>query len=671
MARPGPHPLHQLSPQELETVVTIVKSYHSGKSIHFKFVGNEEPPKAMMTAYLEAEHAGATPASLPRVAYAYYYVMEERRVSEIWVDVSAKKIIKYTQLGARVHPPIDFSEAEPALEASMKHGLVKEAMDKLGLDPSKHKIDGDGWMYGCDTEETMPRLLMILMYCRSPENNHPDSNIYAFPIPFVPVYDVFEKKIVRVDWCATGSDADDAKGFNYNTRTEGKTVLDNNATNEYIPELQPSLRTDLKPYNVVQPEGPSFSVDDDNLVSWQKWKFRVGFNPREGLVLHDVTYDGRSTFYRLSVSEMTVPYGDPRPPLHRKMAFDFGDCGAGKCANELNLGCDCLGTIKYFDGNVVLPDGSVHVKKNVICMHEQDDGLLWKHTNYRTNVAAVARRRILILQMILTVGNYEYIFAWHLDQAAGISLEVRATGIVSTQAIDAGKRSQWGNIVSPGALAASHQHIFSMRIDPAIDGHKNSAVINETVSVPWDEKNPYGTGFKAVSKYVEKSTALDADIQSNRVIKMVNENKLNPVSGNPVGYKLLGVPTAMLYAQPGSVARKRAAFATHHYWITRFKDNEFYAGGVWTNQSSREIDGVKDAVDRNEDVRNEDFVLWHSFGLTHHPRVEDFPVMPTEMLKIQLVPADFFDKSPAIDVPPSTQAFNRSVDVMAKRSCHL
>ncbi len=41
----------------------------------------------------------------------------------------------------------------------------------------------------------------------------------------------------------------------------------------------------------------------------------------------------------------TVPYGDPRGPFHRKQAFDLGDCGAGLTANELELGCDCLGMI--------------------------------------------------------------------------------------------------------------------------------------------------------------------------------------------------------------------------------------------------------------------------------------------------------------------------------------
>jgi primary-amine oxidase len=353
------------------------------------------------------------------------------------------------------------------------------------------------------------------------------------------------------------------------------------------------------------------------------------------------------------------------------MAFDFGDVGGGHCANELTLGCDCLGTIKYFNGHIVMPDGEVQVRKNVICMHEQDDGILWKHMNYRTSVTAVARRRILVLQTSLTVANYEYIFAWHFDQAASVHMEIRATGVVSTQPIDAGKKSKWGNIVAPGVLATSHQHIFNMRIDPAIDGYKNSIVVCDTELPPWDQKNPKGTGFYNSKKYVETSSAFDANINTNRYIKIVNENKINPISGQPVGYKLAAAPTALLLAPPGTIARKRAAFATHHFWVTKYKDNEYFAGGQWTNQSADEVDGVQDAVNRKENVRNEDLVLWHSFGLTHHVRVEDFPVMPAEILKISLHPNDFFTQNPGIDVPPSTQQFNRSVEVMECRSCHL
>lgn len=203
---------------------------------------------------------------------------------------------------------------------------------------------------------------------------------------------------------------------------------------EYAHDLHGmDLRTDLKPYIVQQPEGPSFSTTG-NLVKWQKWRFRVGFNAREGMVLYNITYDGRNVFYRLSLSEMTVPYGgecrcrncddnmlrivDPRKPYHRKQAFDVGDVGLGVTANQLSLGCDCLGTIKYFDGQRCTSSGEAIKLENVVCLHEIDAGIQHKHTNYRTNTATVVRNRQLVVQMICTVANYEYIFAYckHLSR---------------------------------------------------------------------------------------------------------------------------------------------------------------------------------------------------------------------------------------------------------------
>jgi primary-amine oxidase len=217
----------------------------------------------------------------------------------------------------------------------------------------------------------------------------------------------------------------------------------------------------MKPINITQPDGPSFKVTDESLVEWQKWRFRVSFNPREGAVLHDIHYDGRSILYRMSISEMTVPYGDPRPPFHRKQAFDFGDGGAGNCANNLSLGCDCLGVIKYFDAVIVSNNGEPQLHPNVICLHEQDNGIGWKHTNWRTGRAVVSRMRELVVQFIITLANYEYVFAYKLDTAGGITLEVRATGIVSVVNIDPGKTSDYGNVVSGGVLAQNHQHIFA------------------------------------------------------------------------------------------------------------------------------------------------------------------------------------------------------------------
>jgi primary-amine oxidase len=109
-----------------------------------------------------------------------------------------------------------------------------------------------------------------------------------------------KKEIVRIEELATGGSDDSLFG-----KTHKKGVIDHCASGEYIPELlKGGTRKDLKPLNVLQPEGPSFSITDDQLIEWQKWRFRVSFNPREGVVIHDVHYDGRSVVYRLSFSEM-------------------------------------------------------------------------------------------------------------------------------------------------------------------------------------------------------------------------------------------------------------------------------------------------------------------------------------------------------------------------------
>ena len=261
-------------------------------------------------------------------------------------------------------------------------------------------------------------------------------------------------------------------------------------------------------------------------------------------------------------------------------------------------------------------------------MHEQDNGIAWKHTNWRTGRAVVTRRRDLIIQFIITLANYEYIFAYKFDQAGGISIETRATGIVSVIPIDPGKKSPYGNVVAPGALAQNHQHIFCVRLDPAIDGNENTVVVEESHPVPTSpDQTPYGNTYEVRQDVIKRSQWLDAAPQHNRIIKIVNTEERNPISGKPVGYKFSPAPTQLLLAQPGSVQARRAQFAHHHVWVTKYKDGELYAGGRFTLQSQDEIDGVSDAAKRNEVVENEDLVVWNVFGLTHNPRVEDWPVM--------------------------------------------
>lgn len=306
-----------------------------------------------------------------------------------------------------------------------------------------------------------------------------------------------------------------------------------------------------------------------------------------------------------------------------------------------------------------------------MCCHEQDDGILWKHTNFRTQTPVVTRSRILVLQTIITVSNYEYIFAWHFGQDASISFEVRATGILSTvpHSLDAKDKVPYGTVVAPGVLAPYHQHLFSLRIDPAIDGHANSLVVEESKALPVDDPsvhNPFGVGYVSESRTVEEEGGLDLDFTKARTFKLVNENKINPVTGTPVGFKLMPFYSQMLLSHADSFHAKRSEFADHAVWVTRYEDHDLFPSGRYTMQSAGG-DGLASAIARRraagaaQSVRDGDIVVWHTFGSTHNPRVEDWPVMPSEKLTVGLKPVNFFTGNPGLDVAPSTQDRNRSI----------
>ena len=226
-------------------------------------------------------------------------------------------------------------------------------------------------------------------------------------------------------------------------------------------------RAGLEPLDVVQPQGPSFTVDGRR-VAWQGWTFRVGFTHREGLVLYDLEFLGRSVLKRAACNEMYVPYLDPNSTQYRKNFFDWGEYGAGPLTNSLALGCDCLGVIHYFDGVHLGGDGDPVTIQNAICLHEEDAGILWKHNDLRRGVSEVRRSRRLIISNFQTVANYDYGFYWSLHQDGRIELEVKLTGILSASGIAEGDEAPYGR---PGSVMARrapfiHQHLWATPYAP-------------------------------------------------------------------------------------------------------------------------------------------------------------------------------------------------------------
>jgi primary-amine oxidase len=623
------HPLDPLSKAEMADAVKVLREDRKlGDSFRFVSCVLLEPPKQVVQ-----EHQPGRP--FPRQAFLVLLDNSTGTAYEAVADLKEKKVVRFDALPKGTQPSIfldEFVECEKAVKESPE---FQKALQKRGV-KDVDLVMVEPWSagnYGNEApEDRGRRLTRALCFVRSEKND----NGYARPLDgVVVVVDLNAMKVLRVE-------------------DEGVVPLPPEAANwarEYIKET----RKDLKPLKIEQPDGPSFTVEGHE-VRWQRWRFRVGFTPREGLVLYTVSYnDGgreRPVLYRASVCEMVVPYADPGEQYYRKNAFDVGEYGIGMMANTLQLGCDCLGSIRYFDADLLDSRGNVVTLKNAVCLHEEDAGLLWKHTDWRTGQSESRRSRRLSVSFVATAGNYEYAFYWHLYQDGTIQCEVKLTGVMNTTTLRPGQKPAFGVEVAPRLNAPFHEHIFAARLDLSVDGEKNSVYEVNTAGLPRGEDNPHGNAFRAEATLLatEKAAQRDTNAATARFWRVVNPGSRNRL-GQPVAYRLVPGENCPAFAQADSSVRKRAGFASHHLWVTPHDAAERHAAGDYPNQHPGG-DGLPRWTKDDRPIENTDVVLWYVFAHMHVPRTEDWPVMPVSSIGFHLKPDGFFDRNPALDLPP-------------------
>jgi primary-amine oxidase len=634
------NPLAPLGPEEIRRAASVLREQRGiGPRVRFVTIALQEPPKAEVLA-----HERGTGPVPERAAAAVLYDRDSQQTIEAVVSLDAGVVTSWTTRDG-VQPGIMLEEFFATEEVTRNDPRWQEAMRKRGVtDFSLAMIDP--WAAGYDLEDPRGRrLIRPLTFVRSRE----DDNGYARPVEGLVV-------LVDLDLMEVIDVVD-----------HGVVPLPEKAGN-YVPELMfdddnrpahTALREDVRPIEITQPEGPSFTVDG-HTVTWQKWRVRVGYTPREGLVLHQLGYEDRGqvrpVIYRASLSEMYIPYGDPAPTHRIKNVFDEGEYGVGLLLNPLQLGCDCLGEIFYFDAVANDQDGEPVTIPNAICMHEEDFGVSWKHTDFRTEKMEVRRSRRLVISCFATVGNYEYGFFWYLYTDGTIQYEVKLTGVISTGALEPGQQPRHGTVVAPGLYGPHHQHFFNVRMDMQVDGERNSVYEVEAAALPLGPDNPYGNAWET------KKTLLGRESEARRLIDplvartwyVVNPEQLNEL-GQPTGYKLMPGENVLPLQQEGSQAFSRAQFAYKHLWVTQYAPGELYAAGDYPNQHDAP-GGLLEYQKADRPLENTDVVVWYSFGAHHVVRPEDWPVMPVSYAGFMLKPVGFFDGNPALDMPRSTPA---------------
>jgi primary-amine oxidase len=620
----GPaHPLRRLSADEIRLARTVLERHGLvGEHTRFTYLGLEEPPKEAVLGFrpgtaidrrvrailLDAATGAATDvvASLSRGAVDWLVELDTARDGQ---------------------PPIILGDLEAVDEIVKADSGWRAAMARRGvtdLDLVRPCPLSAGSL-GLPGEQGR-RMLRVLSFVQHHQKDHP----WAHPVDGLVAYvDLVERRVVEL--------VDEA--LLSIPREEG---------NFDDPAAVGPARTSLKPIEISQPEGPSFSVDGDE-VTWEGWRLRIGFDAREALTLHQISLWDRPLVYRASIAEMVVPYADPSPARFWQNYFDAGEYLLGQQVNPLMLGCDCLGEIRYFD--VVLPteDGQPREVPNAICMHEEDVGVAWKHTDLFTGSAETRRQRRLVISTFLAIGNYDYGFYWYLYLDGTIELEVKATGVVFTSSYVEGSR--FATQVAGGLGAPYHQHMFSARLDMTVDGVQNAVDEVQLERLPAGPDNPHGNAFtRRVTRLARESEgARTADPSVGRAWHVVNDSSTNRF-GQPVAYALYPQAAPLLAADDGAAITRRAAFATKHLWVTRYDPAQRYAAGDLPNQHPGGA-GLPDYVAADRGIDGCDIVLWHTFGMTHFPRPEDWPVMPVAHCGFVLRPVGFFDRNPILDLP--------------------
>jgi len=631
------HPLEPLSAPEIGQVVHLLKTlaiFTPGTRIISIIL--REPEKSAVYGWQGGEGGD-------RQANAVLFDNAANTAYAVRVNITGNTVIDSIAAPAGSQPTLSMDEQVECEQAVLASEEFREALKRHHGLTDTSLVMVDIWSagnYGSE-EESSRRLTRPLCFLRS----DPTDNGYARPIEGIrPVVDLNLMKVIRVE-------------------EYGEWPLPPQPGNYANGRVQ-DLRTDIKPLEIAQPLGPSFTLSGKQL-NWQNWSMVVGFNAREGLTIHDVRYQdkgrNRPILFRGSLTEMVVPYGDPRPTQVRKNAFDVGEYGMGMCANSLKLGCDCVGHIAYLDADLSDSRGGALTIPNAVCIHEEDYGILWKHTDRRLpDSPEVRRSRRLVVSSISTVENYEYGFFWYFYQDGNIQFEIKLTGILSLGAVREGEAPRHGTVIAPLLYAPNHQHFFNVRLDFAIDGIANTVQQIDVVADPIDKENSYENAFfaKATALTTEQQALSHLNLETARTWKIVNPSALNAM-GAPVGYKFFPGDNAFPLASPNAWWRRRAGFVNHHVWVTPYSEDEKYAAGDYPNQSTGG-DGLIRWTKADRPIEDRDIVFWYTFGHTHIPRSEDYPVMPTAYIGFLLKPNGFFDCNPANDVPTSASTKQES-----------
>ena len=627
-ARAAEHPLDPLGFEEFWRALEVLRDAgRLDSATRFSQLTLLPPPKQAVLAWREG-------APVPRSAYAL--VRQGNDSHEAVIDLTAGEIASWTPLGDDMQPNWHREEFAKVVAKVLKHPDFVAGLRRRGIEDTTF-LDCATIPPGYyDTEEERGRRLGHVN-CSDVRGVR---NTWARGVPgLTAIVDLEADEVVRV------VDEGDAG--------VAMTNSDYHSSPHKTPRKVPG------PIVVSQPQGAGFELDGYQ-VTWQNWRFHVRPDDRAGVVVSLVRYvdgDGteRSVLYEAHLSEIFVPYMEPSFSWYRRNFIDSGEFSADGLTQPLLPGRDCPDHAFHFDAVRFQPNGRPTTTPNNLCLFEREVGdPSWRHGGGKAESRAA---RDLVVRAAMVIGNYDYLLDWVFRQDGAIEAAVGATGIVEAKGVTAAtvdadpQADEHGRLVAPHIVAVNHDHYFSFRLDVDVDGPRNSFVQDRlrTRILPDDHPRRSLWAVAPQTARTEADAKLGIDLGHPALWRVVSGQRKNHV-GYPTSYHLLPGRTARTLLTEEDWPRRRVGFISHHLWVTPQRDAERWAAGDHPTLSDRGH-GLPTWTAANRPIADTDIVLWHTVGMHHVPRTEDWPVMPVMWQRFELRPFDFFDRNPALDLP--------------------
>ncbi|KAH9505424.1 hypothetical protein Btru_057248 [Bulinus truncatus] len=422
----------------------------------------------------------------------------------------------------------------------------------------------------------------------------------------------------------------------------------------------PQPQNPQRPPTEVEPDGKRYALKNRK-VNYLSWDFNFRLSPLSGPALYDVRFKGERIAYEISVSELAVFYSgtSPWPQLS-----DFVDSGSlvGLQYRSLVAGGDCPDSATFINQTFYNQNGSPTTAKYIsFCLFEHNSDLpLRRHLSYSIEQGGFyggMSDSALILRTAITVVNYDYIVDFIFHQNGAMQSRIYLTGYIQSNYYRDVERL-YGFRISEHILGNLHHHMIHFKVDLDINGTTNRY---QTLDIEPDlvkraddpNKDLYQTKIARNLKTSERNALYTFDstqpkyhiVFSNATKQIYNEHK---------GYRIQ-IEGPSKHLLPEDVGNERTIpWARHQMAVTKQKDSELRSSSIYAMfDSATPVINFTSFYSDDENIVDEDLVLWVTCGMYHVPRAEDLPVTTTlgTAMGFDLLPFNYYTECPSMSSP--------------------